>query len=257
MKQDGLQNQTYFGFRRVGEKEKVRLVQDHFDIMAARYDLSNTIMSFGCQVIWKKQAVAALGLKPGDRVIDVCGGTGDLSLQAAKYIGPEGWVTLYDFNRAMIEAGLGKVSASPYGSRIRFIMGDAEAISLADGSFDAAMAGFGIRNLAHPVKGFEEIYRVLRPGGRFMCLEFSQPTVTWFRRLYDFYSFYVMPLAGGLLVGSRQAYTYLAESIRMFPGPEALSGMMTQIGFGQVRFREMTGGIATLYTAVKPDPDAG
>ena len=252
LEQDELEIQTHFGYRRVSEAEKVQLVQDHFNTVAARYDFTNTVMSLGRQQIWKNKAVAAVGLRPGDRVLDVCGGTADLALKAARLIGPAGRVTLYDFNRAMIEVGRRKVAASPLGEGISFIQGDAEAISLADDNFDAAMVGFGIRNLAHPIKGLEEIYRVLKPGGRFMCLEFSQPTAAWFRRLYDFYSFHIMPLLGRLMVGSREAYTYLPESIRIFPGPDELSEIMGRIGFRQVRYKPMTQGIAVLFTAVKP-----
>lgn len=248
-------NQTHFGYRRVGEKEKVRLVQDHFDTVAARYDLTNTILSFGRQIAWKKAAVESMQLRPGDRVLDVCGGTGDLALRAARRIGPQGTVTLYDFNRSMIQVGQRKVATSDHRGSIFFVQGDAEVISLADNSFDAAMVGFGIRNLAHPVKGFQEIYRVLKPGGRFMCLEFSQPPAAWFRKLYDFYSFYVMPLVGRIMVGSREAYQYLPESIRVFSGPRELSEIIGGVGFEQVRFKIMTQGIAALHTAVKPNSD--
>jgi demethylmenaquinone methyltransferase/2-methoxy-6-polyprenyl-1,4-benzoquinol methylase len=143
------------------------------------------------------------------------------------------------------------VSASPYRNQILLVQGDAEKISLSDRIFDVAMVGFGIRNLTHMEQGFKEMHRVLKPGGRVMCLEFSQPPSTWFRKLYDFYSFQIMPLLGQILVGSREAYTYLPESIRIFPGPDELTKILQRIGFDQVRYRLMTGGIAVIHVGRK------
>ena len=249
--QEKLQEMTQFGFREVSADEKRKLVQGHFDQIAARYDFTNTVMSLGNQHRWKKAAVAMLGLQPGERVLDVCGGTGDLALRAAEAVGPRGRVVLYDFNRAMIEVGRRKVSASPYRNQILLVQGDAEKISLSDRIFDVAMVGFGIRNLTHMEQGFKEMHRVLKPGGRVMCLEFSQPPSAWFRKLYDFYSFQIMPLLGQILVGSREAYTYLPESIRIFPGPDELTKILQRIGFDQVRYRLMTGGIAVIHVGRK------
>ncbi len=243
---------TKFGFRLVKEEDKAGLVQGHFDSVAKKYDFSNNVLSFGIQNLWKKLAVDMMGLKSGDRVLDVCGGTADLSLRAAAQVGPSGSVVLYDFNRAMIEVGVGKVAASPRRAGIGFIQGDAEMLSVADGTFDAAMAGFGIRNLTSWERGLEEIHRILKPGGTFMCLEFCQPPSKWFRRLYDFYSFHVMPRVGQLLVGTRSAYLYLPESIRVFPEPPELVRIFGRIGFERTRYRLMTGGIAAIYIAQKP-----
>ena len=192
-----------------------------------------------------------MGLKEGDRVLDVCGGTADLALLAAKRIGPAGRVVVYDINRAMMQAGRPKVAQADLAAQIAFLQGDAEHLSCPDASFDAAMVGFGIRNLTHPELGFKEMHRVLKPGGRLMCLEFSQPATAWFRRLYDFYSFYLMPLMGRIFVGSWQAYTYLPESIRMFAHPEEVSATLEGLGFTQVRFRRLTNGIAVIHLGVK------
>jgi demethylmenaquinone methyltransferase/2-methoxy-6-polyprenyl-1,4-benzoquinol methylase len=211
----------------------------------------NTLLSFGLHHLWKRAAVRLMGLKAGDRVLDVCGGTADLALLAAKTIGPTGRVLVYDINRAMMAAGRPKLAKANLTSRIAFLQGDAERLSCPDESFDAAMVGFGIRNLTHPELGFQEMHRVLKPGGRFMCLEFSQPVTYWFRRLYDFYSFYIMPLLGRLCVGSWQAYTYLPESIRMFARPEEVSATLAGLGFTQVRYRRLTNGIAVIHLAVK------
>ncbi|MCX5896223.1 MAG: bifunctional demethylmenaquinone methyltransferase/2-methoxy-6-polyprenyl-1,4-benzoquinol methylase UbiE [Proteobacteria bacterium] len=240
-----------FGYQQVPAKEKVKLVQRHFDSIAAKYDFMNSLLSFGLHYLWKRTAIKMLGLKPGDRVIDVCGGTADLAILAARYVGPGGRVMVYDFNRAMMEAGKNKVRSALLDARIKFIQGDAEQISFPDGQFDAAMVGFGIRNLTHREKGFAEMYRVLKPGGKLLCLEFSRPTAPVFRWLYDMYSFYIMPFVGKLFTGSRQAYTYLPESIRVFPSPDELSTLLETIGFTQVTYRKLTNGIAVVHLGVK------
>jgi demethylmenaquinone methyltransferase/2-methoxy-6-polyprenyl-1,4-benzoquinol methylase len=242
---------AYFGYRQVSAAEKGRLVHRHFDTVARKYDLMNTLLSFGLHHLWKWTAVRRLGLRPGDRVIDVCGGTADLALLAARAVGPQGRVMVYDINRAMMEAGLPKVVYSTLAPRIRFVQGDAERLACPDAVFDAALVGFGIRNLTHPEVGFKEMHRVLKPGGKLMCLEFSQPVTPWFRWLYDFYSFKIMPAVGKFMVGSWQAYTYLPESIRIFSRPEELSGVLEGLGFSQVSYRRLTNGIAVIHLGVK------
>jgi demethylmenaquinone methyltransferase/2-methoxy-6-polyprenyl-1,4-benzoquinol methylase len=247
------ENQSaHFGYQRVTPAEKGRLVHQHFDTVARKYDLMNTLLSFGLHHVWKQIAVRMLALRPGDRVLDLCGGTADLALLAARAVAPRGRVIVYDINWAMMMAGRPKVAASPLASRLGYIQGDAERLSCPDLSFDAAMVGFGIRNLTHPRTGFREMFRVLKPGGKMMCLEFSAPQTAWFRWLYDFYSFHVMPLMGRLMVGSWQAYTYLPESIRMFSQPEELTAVLKAIGFTRVSYRRLTNGIATVYLGVKP-----
>jgi demethylmenaquinone methyltransferase/2-methoxy-6-polyprenyl-1,4-benzoquinol methylase len=242
---------AFFGYRRVRAADKGHLVGRHFTDVAQRYDLMNTLLSFGLHHLWKRAAVKMLGLKPGDRVLDVCGGTGDLALLAARHVGSRGRVVIYDFNRAMLEAGRPKAARSPFAGNILYLQGDAERLSCPDAGFDAAMVGFGIRNLTHPEVGFKEMHRVLKPGGRLMCLEFSQPAWGWFRRLYDLYSFYFMPLAGRIVAGASQAYTYLPESIRLFARPEELQALLEEIGFVNVRYRRLTNGIAAVHLGVK------
>jgi demethylmenaquinone methyltransferase/2-methoxy-6-polyprenyl-1,4-benzoquinol methylase len=242
---------VHFGFRLVSPDEKGELVLHHFDSIARKYDWMNTILSFGLHLLWKRWTVEMLGLKPGDRVLDVCGGTGDLSLLAAREVGLSGLVALYDINRAMMQAGRPKVARSSCGHRITFVQGDGELISLKPNQFDAAMVGFGVRNMSHMERGFEEMHRVLRAGGKIMCLEFSRPVAAWFAWLYDVYSFHVMPVVGKLLAGSRQAYTYLPESIRLFPSPGELKALLEEIGFTRVTYRRFTNGIAVAHMGIK------
>jgi demethylmenaquinone methyltransferase/2-methoxy-6-polyprenyl-1,4-benzoquinol methylase len=240
-----------FGSKRVSPEDKRRLVQDHFDTVAPRYDLTNTLLSFGLQHVWKRNAVAMLKLKPGARVVDVCGGTADLALLAARPVSSAGRVVVYDFNRAMMALGQAKVNEAGLAHTIAFVQGDAENLALADGSFDAAMVGFGIRNLSDMEQGLREMHRVLKPGGRIMILEFSHPTNPWFKALYDFYSFTVMPLVGQIMVGSWQAYTYLPESIRLFPSPGELSVTLRGLGFSEITYRPLSNGIAVAHVARK------
>jgi len=240
-----------FGFREVSEAEKRKLVDEHFDSIASKYDWMNTILSFGLHYAWKRVAVRISGIKPGDLVLDVCGGTADLALLAAALVGSTGHVLVYDINRAMMRRGQAKVAAAGLSQRVLFVQGDAERISFPDGSFDAVMVGFGIRNFVHLQEGLTEMHRVLKKGGGFTCLEFSMPGPAWFRALYNFYSFIIMPLAGKILAGTRQAYTYLPESIRLFPLPDELSSMLGNIGFSRIIYKRLTNSIAVVHRADK------
>jgi demethylmenaquinone methyltransferase/2-methoxy-6-polyprenyl-1,4-benzoquinol methylase len=243
----------HFGFQQVPEGEKVAYVRRHFDSVAHVYDFMNTLLSFGIHYAWKRAAVRALGLKGGERVLDVCGGTGDLSLLAARRVGPAGRVILYDINEAMIREGRSKRERERDQERrwIRYALGDAEKIAFPARSFDAAMVGFGIRNVTHMERGFAEMCRVLKPGGRMICLEFSRPTFPVFRWLYDVYSFYIMPWLGEMIAGNRQAYTHLPETIRLFPLPDELSAILKGAGFSRVTYRRLTNGIAVVHLAEK------
>jgi demethylmenaquinone methyltransferase/2-methoxy-6-polyprenyl-1,4-benzoquinol methylase len=242
---------AHFGYRKVPVQEKVHWVRRHFNTVASRYDLMNTLLSFGIHHLWKRTAIQMMDLNTGARVIDLCGGTGDLALLAARDIGAAGRVILYDINWQMMITGRPKVRHSPVGGRVQYVQGDAEHLAFPDNSFDAAMVGFGIRNLTHMERGFAEMYRVLKPGGKMMCLEFSRPVTPWFRCLYDFYSFHIMPLVGKIFGGSRQAYTYLPESIRLFPMQEELAAVLAKIGYQQISYRNLTNGIAVVHLGLK------
>ncbi len=246
-----LKRQAQFGFEELTEQEKADRVRRHFNSVACKYDMMNTVLSLGIHYLWKKIAVAKLGLMPGESVLDVCGGTGDLSVMAKKAVGSAGNVVLYDINREMIQAGRIKRTNARVRQGIRYVQGDAERISFPDDTFDVVMVGFAVRNITHMKRAFKEMHRVLKPGGRFLCLEFSKPVWPWFRFLYDFYSFHIMPLLGDVMMGQRKAYTCLPETIRLFLMPDELALVLTDAGFSGVAFERMTNGIAVAHTGTK------
>jgi len=240
-----------FGYRQVMSSEKKRLVREQFDPIAPTYDLADTLLSFGRDSRWRKTAIGLLGLEPGGLVLDACGGTAALARLAARRVGPAGRVVVCDFNRPMMDAGLKKIRSDADRGRILFVQGDAEQLSFPDATFDAVTIGFGLRNLVHPERGLAEFLRVLKPGGKLMVLEFSLPVNPVFRRLYHFYSFRWMPFVAKILWGTGGPFRYLAESIRVYLGPEEIAALMTRAGFGNVRYRRLTNGIAVVHLAVK------
>lgn len=237
-----------FGFRRVPEAEKAPLVRGVFDRVATRYDLMNDLMSAGIHRLWKADMVAWLKPRAGQRMIDVAGGTGDVARRALPALGSSGGVVVCDVNPSMLE--IGRVRALDEGilAGVEFVVGDAESLPFADRSFDLYTIAFGIRNVTRLGRALEEARRVLRPGGRFMCLEFTPSVAPLLQPLYDFYSFRVLPLLGQVVTGDRDAYIYLAESIRRFPPPEALAREIEGAGFGRAAYRSLTGGVAALHS---------
>ena len=240
-----------FGYRRVAPEEKRRLVREQFDPIAATYDLADAVLSAGLDSRWRRRGIRLLGLKWGDRVLDLCGGTGDFALLAAKRTASGGRTVIYDFNRAMMDAGRTKTGRASLSGRISFIQGDAENISFSAGAFEVITLGFGLRNFVHTEAGLREMHRVLKPSGRILILEFSLPRRKWQRALYHFYSFRVIPIIARMISGTAGPYRYLAESIRVFPRPEQVAEMIERAGFKEVTFRRLTAGLAVLYLARK------
>jgi len=246
------EDKVRFGWRMVGAAEKKRLVQDVFTPIASRYDRADAALSLGLHFLWKRAAVRALRLEPGERVLDVCGGTADLALRAARRLGPASELVVCDLNRPMMEAGRGKSRRARSGADVTFVQGDAEGLPFPDASFDAVMVGFGLRNLADLERGLREMGRVLRPGGRFAGLEFTLPSRRWLRALYSFYSFRVMPPAARLITGLGGPYRYLAESIRAFAEDGDIPGGLQRAGLGEITVRPLSLGLAAVYSGRKP-----
>ena len=238
-----------FGYTLVSASEKRGLVSSQFDPIAHRYDLADALLSFGLHLRWKRWGIDQLALREGERVLDVCGGTGDLAALAAAQIAPLGCAYVYDINRPMMKAGRAKVQRSRLAKRVLLVEGDAEALSFPDSVFDVITVGFGIRNLVRLDAGLSEMHRVLKPGGRLMILEFSLPAHGWMHRLYNFYLFKVMPLGASVICGTGRPFRYLAESIRVFDPPERVAERLRNAGFADVRLRRRTSGVAVVYLA--------
>jgi demethylmenaquinone methyltransferase / 2-methoxy-6-polyprenyl-1,4-benzoquinol methylase len=240
--------QTDFGFRDVGEDEKTRLVRDVFDHVAGRYDLMNDLMSGGIHRRWKAELIDRLKPRPGEILLDLAGGTGDIARRFLGRAGKDGRVIVCDINVSMVAAGRDRALDEGILGGITWLVGDAEELPLADASLDCCTISFGLRNVTRKQKALEEARRVLKPGGRFLCLEFSHVEAPALRRLYDLYSFTVLPRLGAVVARDRDAYRYLVESIRRFPPQAELAAMMSGAGFEQVGWRNLSGGIAAIHS---------
>lgn len=245
------QGDADFGFRRVTEAEKAPLVRAVFDSVAARYDLMNDLMSAGIHRWWKAEMVGWLNPRPGQHLLDVAGGTGDVARRALPRLElpTGGWAIVCDANREMLEIGRARALDDGILGGIEWLCGDAEALPFADRSFDLYTIAFGLRNVTHIERALAEARRVLRPGGRFMCLEFTPAVTPPLQPLYDLYSFQVLPLLGQIVTGNRDAYTYLVESIRRFPPQREVCELIAASGLERARYRNLTGGVAALYSA--------
>ena len=240
-----------FGFRRVGETEKQGLVNEVFSKVAERYDQMNDLMSGGLHRLWKDDFVARLNPPRGEtafHLLDVAGGTGDIAFRAARAGGPNVRVTVADISPEMVSEGRKRAETEGLLERCSFTVGNAEALAFPDKSFDAYTIAFGIRNVTHIGKALAEAYRVLKPGGRFLCLEFSHVDVPMLDRIYDAYSFTVIPAVGKVVTGDGQPYRYLVESIRTFPKQDDFKAMIETAGFGNVSYRNLTGGVAAIHS---------
>ncbi|HET6467254.1 MAG TPA: bifunctional demethylmenaquinone methyltransferase/2-methoxy-6-polyprenyl-1,4-benzoquinol methylase UbiE [Geminicoccaceae bacterium] len=240
---------TSFGFTPVEPEEKAGLVRGVFERVARRYDLMNDLMSVGVHRLWKDALVDWLVPRRGMRHLDVAGGTGDVAFRLLDRVGGEAEVALVDVNPAMLEVGRDRAIDAGWLDQVAWIAGDAELLPLPDRRFDGYTIAFGIRNVTHIDRALAEAYRVLRPGGRFLCLEFSKVALPGLDRLYDAYSFTVLPALGRLVAGDAASYRYLAESIRQFPDQDAFARLIRRAGFEQVRVRNVSGGIAAIHSA--------
>ncbi len=241
---------THFGFQDVPVDAKADLVRGVFDSVASRYDVMNDLMSAGMHRLWKRLAIGEARVKRGHVVLDLAGGTGDLTRQFARLVGAGGHVVLADINAAMLEQGRRRLVDAGIAGNFSIAQLDAEILPFADGSFDRVSIAFGLRNVTDKDAALVEMYRVLRPGGRVVILEFSTPAKA-IKPAYDLYSFKVLPLLGRLVANDEDSYQYLAESIRMHPDQETLLGMMRDTGFERCRFQNLSGGIVALHTACR------
>ncbi len=242
---------THFGFRDVPVDEKQTLVNDVFRSVASRYDLMNDLMSGGLHRVWKDVMINTLNPPRSDapfKLLDVAGGTGDISFRAAEAAGAGFHSTVCDINAAMLEVGRERAFAQGFDQRVDFIEGNAEELPFPDRNFDAYTIAFGIRNVPRIDKALAEAYRVLKPGSRFLCLEFSTVDVPGLDKIYDFFSFKMIPPMGRMVTGDAESYQYLVESIRKFPRPAAFSEMIRSAGFSRVNHQIMTGGIVALHS---------
>jgi demethylmenaquinone methyltransferase / 2-methoxy-6-polyprenyl-1,4-benzoquinol methylase len=244
---------THFGYREVGEAEKPSLVRDVFRSVAGRYDLMNDLMSGGIHRLWKSAMVDWLNPRPGLMLLDTAGGTGDIAFRVLDRLesqghGGEGHVVVCDLTAEMLAVGRDRAVDRGLLKGLSWVCGDAERLPLPDRSVTACTIAFGLRNVTHIERALAEARRVLKPGGRFLCLEFSHVVVPLFADLYDRYSFQVLPAMGAAVAGDRESYLYLAESIRRFPPQEDLAAMLAAAGLSQVRYRNLSGGIAALHS---------
>jgi len=238
---------THFGFEQVPWDEKRRRVARVFDSVASNYDLMNDAMSLGVHRLWKRFAVEQTGARPGQRILDLAGGTGDLAARLARLVGPGGEVVIGDINPSMLQVGRERLLDRGIASNVRFVQANAESLPFPDHSFDCITIAFGLRNVTDKQKALESMFRTLKPGGRLLVLEFSKPSLPGLAPLYDLYSFRVLPVMGRLIARDADSYRYLAESIRMHPDQDTLKGMMEQAGFEDCDYFNLSGGIVAVH----------
>lgn len=242
---------THFGFRDVPVAEKKKLVGQVFSSVARQYDLMNDLMSLGVHRVWKRYFVGTSGVKRGDRVLDLAGGTGDIAALLHERVGESGSVVLGDINAAMLGVGRDRLTDRGLVRGLDYVQLNAEALPFPDASFDLVTIAFGLRNVTEKANALKEMHRVLKVGGRALVLEFSQVQPEWFRPIYDFHSFKVLPRLGQLFAKDAGSYQYLAESIRKHPPQDELKAMMATAGFGRTDYRNLSAGIVAIHSGYK------
>lgn len=245
------QETTDFGFTQIPKQEKVQRVADVFHSVADKYDVMNDVMSFGLHRLWKRVAIEYSGVRKGQTVLDLAGGTGDLTAKYSALVGDSGQVILADINDSMLKVGRDKLRDKGLIHNIDYVQANAEALPFKDNFFDCATISFGLRNVTDKDKALRSMYRVIKPGGRILILEFSKPQYRVLNKAYDLYSFTMLPLMGKVIAHDADSYRYLAESIRMHPDQKTLKGMMEAVGFADVQYHNMTGGIVALHLGFK------
>lgn len=242
---------THFGYQQVDVNEKAGKVAEVFHSVAAKYDLMNDLMSMGIHRLWKRMTIEMSGVRKGNTVLDIAGGTGDLTLKFSRLVGPEGKVVLADINDSMLKVGRDKLLDSGCSGNVEFVQANAECLPFPDNTFDCITIAFGLRNVTDKDKALRSMARILKPGGRLLVLEFSKPTNPVMSKIYDTYSFTALPMMGKLITDDAESYRYLAESIRMHPDQETLKGMMEEAGLSRVEYHNMTNGVVALHRGVK------
>jgi demethylmenaquinone methyltransferase / 2-methoxy-6-polyprenyl-1,4-benzoquinol methylase len=247
---DNSDRKVDFGYEKVAWGDKAQRVRSVFASVAGKYDVINDLMSLGAHRLWKQFTLSLTGLRPGQRALDVAGGTGDLAAGLLRQVGKLGRVVLSDVNPAMLAIGRDRLLDRGFVGNVECIVADAEALPFADASFDCVTIGFGLRNVTDKAAALQSMHRVLKPGGQMLVLEFSTPA-SGLKPLYDAYSFKVLPLLGKLVAGDAASYRYLAESIRMHPDQETLLDMLRAAGFAQARYHNLSGGIVAVHRGYK------
>lgn len=242
---------THFGYEQVKTSEKQAKVADVFHSVAAKYDIMNDLMSFGVHRLWKRFAIDCSGVRPGQKVLDLAGGTGDLTAKFSRIVGDKGQVILADINDSMLKVGRDKLRDLGVVSNVEYVQANAQALPFPDNTFDLITIAFGLRNVTDKDEALRSMYRVLKPGGRLLVLEFSKPSNELLSKAYDMYSFNLLPTMGKMVANDSESYKYLAESIRMHPDQDTLKGMMENAGFEQAQYYNLTGGIVALHRGYK------
>lgn len=244
-------NTTHFGFKNVDKNDKSSLVAEVFQSVAPKYDLMNDVMSLGLHRLWKRFTIQQAAIKPGQRILDVAAGTGDLAKAFAKLTGPTGQVVMTDINEAMLAAGRDRLMDEGIIGNIEFALADAECLPFPENHFDRVTIAFGLRNVTNKAAALKSMFNVLKPGGKLLILEFSKPQMPLLNKFYDFYSFNIIPKVGGLIANDSASYQYLVESIRMHPDQETMKSMMVEAGFADVDYFNLSGGIVALHEGYK------